>query len=161
MSDDVRLLIAQKAILDEGAAIIKQTRARVAAQMTPSERRAGGDWGFATLSDPKTVIEVDDREQLNAFLTAEGHTRIQERITDHGKALEVLKKYAPELVMEVESVPDWAVTEALSRAKRGEAIPGVLVRPGTPTLSLRLTDAGKSFGRAVMAGAMPELDTKS
>jgi hypothetical protein len=159
--DDIQLLIAQKAILDEGAAIIKETRRRVAADMKPSERRAGGDWGFASLSAPKDVVEIDDREQLHLFLAAEGKERVSERITDVHAALDVLRIHAPHLIAETTEIPGWAETEAISRAKAGESIPGVLIKPGVPTLSLRLTDAGKAFGRQVMAGAMPQVEAKA
>lgn len=160
MTDNIELLLAQKAILDEGATIIKHTRATVAAELKPSERRAGGDLGFATMSAPKDVVDIVDREQLHLFLTAEGKERVSERITDMHAAIEVLRRHAPHLLQEVVEVPGWAETEAISRAKNGENIPGISIKPGVPTLSLRLSDAGKEFGRAVMAGAVPQLEAR-
>lgn len=161
VTDDIELLLAQKAILDEGATIIKDTRRRVASQLKPSERRAGGDLGFATMSDPKDVVEVVDREQLHLFLKAEGAEWKVDRITGStADILAVLKQHAPHLVTEVTEVPGWAETEAISRAKAGENIPGILIKPGVPTLSLRLTEVGKEFGRQIMAGAAPQLEAK-
>lgn len=158
MNNDIELLVIQKAILDEGAAIIKETRRRVAEQLKPSERRAGGDFGFATLSAPKDQVEIEDRDQLHAFLAAEGAERTVERITDEAAAIEVLRQHAPQLVREVTEMPGWAETSAIARAKAGENIPGILIKPGVPSLSVRVNDTGKAFGRQVMAGALPQVE---
>ncbi len=158
MIDDVELLLAQKAILDEGKAIYDATRVRVKGLLKPSERRSGGDYGFASLSKESEVVEVGDREQLHAFLRAEGNVRVVEDITDTTEAIEVLKVYAPHLVRSVERVPGWAETEAIARVKNGENIPGVLVRAGVPVLSVRVSDAGKVLGRKIMSGAVAEVE---
>lgn len=153
----VERLIVQKAILDEGAKIIKETRSQVAESLNAGERQGDPELGFATMSNPNPVVDVVDRGELEAFLIADGKGEVRETVVGEvADVLAVLKRHAPHLVGESIHVPEWAVTEAKGRAKKGEGIPGVVVREGSPSLSVRPSEVSKARARELMSGLQLE-----
>ena len=152
--DDLRQLVAlanrQKALLDAGAGVLKANRAHLEAAVESGERIGDTATGFATMSNPADVVDVVDRGQLNTFLAAEGAGEVVQEIVNHAEVIEHLAAHAPHLLVEVHHIPEYAVTEAKARAKRGEAIPGIAVRPGRPSLSLRPSEDVKQWALTAM-----------
>lgn len=64
----------------------------------------------------ETKASIIDRDQLNAFILAEGNATLD--------------------LVEVVNTPEWAVAEAITRAENGEAIPGISITTTTPVLKV-------------------------
>lgn len=64
----------------------------------------------------ETKASIIDRDQLNAFILAEGNATLE--------------------LVEVVNTPEWAVAEAITRAENGEAIPGISITTTAPVLKV-------------------------
>lgn len=138
VKDRIELALRRKALIDAASAVLKEDRKFLeTSDLAAGERVGDASTGFATMSNPANVVTVVDQDQLDAFLVAEGNALTVLQITDEVAAIAVLREHAPNLVREVPHIPGWAVEAAKARAKAGENIPGIAVRPGSPTLSLR------------------------
>lgn len=152
--DLARIVALQKAVLAEAKAVHDASRLELIGLMEQGERVGTADVGFCTLSQPKPAAEVEDREQLEMFATAEGAAELMASITDHQRAVEVLAEHAPHLIKVESVVPGWWETEAKARALKGELIPGVVVKPGRPVLSVRPAESVKSQVRDLLSGGL-------
>lgn len=125
------LAIRQKALLDAGAEIRKANRAQLVGSLDAGDRVAT-PVGKVNLTEPKDSAVIVDRDELDRFLM---------------------------VVRRVEHVPDWARSEAQDRAKRGEGIPGVQVRPGSPVLQLRPDADVKAWAVQAMTTGMKQVQS--
>ena len=150
------LAIRQKALLDAGAEILKANRAQLVGSLDAGDRVAT-PVGKVNLTEPKDSAVIVDRDELDRFLMAEGKFQAVDEITELAQALRVLREHAPHLLHRVEVVPDWARHEAQERAKSGEGIPGIQVRPGTPVLQMRPDEATKAWAVEAMSTGMKQV----
>lgn len=150
------LAIRQKALLDAGAEILKANRAQLVESLDAGDRVAT-PVGKVNLTEPKDSAVIVDRDELDRFLLVEGKFTVVDEITDIEAAIAVLRVHAPELVRRVETVPEWARSEAQDRAKRGEGIPGVQVRAGSPVLQIRPDADVKAWAVQAMTTGMKQV----
>ncbi len=133
------IVVACAAVRKAITGMDKSARAALVDDMGQGDRRtvrdtANGKLGSVSLSDPKDVVEVDDEDSLLKWLLMEG------------KAEEVTRIEAP----------DWAIKDALEAARNGADIPGVLRKPGNPTLSVRVEPHAVELAASIIS-SLPQI----
>jgi hypothetical protein len=131
------------------AAVLMKKGDTIAARSPLDDTRIGR----AMMSDPKRIATVTNRPALEVWITGRYPEKLVQRTEIVGPmsdVLEVLRKFAPHLVEDVKSVPDWAVNELLKKAEGlgrpvgygGEcgtdAPPGIAVATPVGVLTVRL-----------------------
>lgn len=120
------------------------TRAVIAGDYHAGDKRTfrspvdGSKLGQVYRTDPNPSWTVTDREALHAFLRADP-ANLEEvaEIDDMPAAVEALKECAPHVLALVQRVSGQAVTDAVERAKAGQAIPGVERRKPEGSLTVK------------------------
>lgn len=126
-----------------------------------------------SLSDPKPTATVTNRIALEAWITGHYPEKLVERTEIIGRmsdVLAVLRKFAPELIEDVKSVPDWAVNELLKKAEGlkqsvgyggecgADAPPGITVKVPDGVLTARLDDTATDAIRAMWDARLVDMD---
>ncbi|HEY2763353.1 MAG TPA: hypothetical protein VGJ13_04985 [Pseudonocardiaceae bacterium] len=156
----MRALIV-KCVADIAAKAIKDRRSDLADVMANGDRFnvAAPDapelnLGKVWRTEPKGTAGLTDASAFTVWMQDNYPDRVtwDARITDLGKAIEVLREYAPELVDEVPLVEPWAEAEVLRLTERsreacgpaGETnVPGVAYEPPGPgAVTVKLSDDG-------------------
>ena len=121
------------------AELARQAKSRTAAvkavigdRYAPGQRETfrspvdGAKLGMVLRTDPDPEWRVVDREKLAAHLRADpANLETVYEIGDESAAVEVLRKHAPHLLVEITRVSVDARGDAVARAAAGETVPGV------------------------------------
>lgn len=126
-----------------------------------------------SMSDPKPTATVTNRIALDVWITGHYPEKLVERTEIVGPmsdVLAVLRKFAPDLIEDVKSVPDWAVNELLKKAEGlkqpvgyggecgADAPPGITVKVPDGVLTVRLDDTATDAIRAMWDARLVDMD---
>ncbi|WP_280448409.1 hypothetical protein [Nocardia brasiliensis] len=112
--------------------------------------------GRVTKSDPKNVAVIEDVAALEEWLRAEYPDKLTSEV-ELGRADEIvpilIEAGRRDLFTDLKVIPDYLYGQAKAAAMRGRPIPGIVMRPGKPTVSATKEIAAEYLVRELLAGA--------
>lgn len=133
-------------------------------RITIRDPRDGTKLGTVSVSEPKAVAEIDDKEALLDYIAHQHPEAVSSKQTIRPAAMAIalglLAKHAPNLLTRPQRVAaDWAVAEVLNKAAAsGDPVPGVSVRTKRGHATVRPAEGSlEKYRELVAAGQVDPL----
>ena len=139
--DQARTVLAAQALVDEAGAHVKAERQNLLAEMAPGDRIAvratsGEEVGKVWVSDPKARTVVTDSEAFMRW--------VQENHPEEVVMIPTIRSSYRDALIKADGIDPTT----------GEEVPGMAQTVGTPTLTVKPTEYGRSLAAKIVGSAL-------